>query len=55
MEFNQDNKVIILCAKGMEIEGHGQLTEAGNLFIEAWNLATTDFEKFTAAHYVARH
>lgn len=55
MEFNQDNKVIQLCTKGMEMEGRGQATEANNLFIEAWNLATTDVEKFTAAHYVARH
>lgn len=54
MEFNQDNKVIQLCAKGMELEGQGKLTEASNLFDEAWNMATTDFEKFTAAHYVAR-
>jgi tetratricopeptide (TPR) repeat protein len=54
MEFNQDNKVVQLCAKGMELEGQGQLTEASNLFDEAWNAATNDFEKFTAAHYVAR-
>ena len=55
MEFNQDNKVIQLCAKGMELEGHGQTADASNLFNEAWDIATTDFEKFTAAHYVARH
>ncbi len=55
MEFNQDNKVIQLCAKGMEFEGHGQPAEASNLFNEAWDVATTDFDKFTAAHYVARH
>lgn len=55
MEFNQDNKVIQLCARGMELEGNGKPADASNLFNEAWNLATTDFEKFTAAHYVARH
>ncbi|MEO8109604.1 MAG: tetratricopeptide repeat protein [Ginsengibacter sp.] len=55
MEFNQDNKVIQLCAKGMELEGHGRPADASNLFNEAWNLATTDFEKFAASHYVARH
>ena len=55
MEFNQDNKVIQLCAKGMELEGHGKPADASSLFNEAWRLATTDFEKFTAAHYVARH
>lgn len=55
MEFDQNNEVIQLCAKGMELEGYGQISEASNLFDEAWNLATSDFEKFTAAHYVARH
>jgi rifampin ADP-ribosylating transferase len=55
MEFTQDNKIVQLCTKGMELEGQGQLTEARDLFNEAWNTATTDFEKFTAAHYVARH
>ena len=29
--------------------------QAKNLFLQAWNLATTDVEKFTAAHYLARH
>ena len=55
MEFNQDNKVVQLCATGMDLEGQGKLAEASNHFEEAWNLASTDFEKFTAAHYVARH
>ena len=55
MEFNQDNKVVQLCATGMELEGQGKLAEAGSCFEEAWNIAATDFEKFTAAHYVARH
>ena len=55
MEFNQDNKVIQLCAKGMELEGQGKLTEATNYFEEGWNFAGTDLEKFIAAHYVARH
>lgn len=55
MEFTQDNKIVQLCAKGMELEGQGQLTDASNLFDEAWDIATTDFEKFMAAHYVARY
>ena len=29
--------------------------EAGKLFLQAWNEATTDFEKYIAAHFVARH
>ena len=55
MEFDQENKVVQLCAKGMDLAGQGQLTEASDLFGDAWNAATNDFEKFTAAHYVARH
>lgn len=55
MEFNKDNKVVELCTKGMELEGQGQTKEARILFNKAWDLAITDFEKFTAAHYVARH
>ena len=55
MDFNQDNKIVQLCARGMELEGLGQSAEAIFLFGEAWNTATTDFEKFVAAHYVARH
>ena len=55
MTFDQNNKVVQLCAKGMELEGQGKLTEAGILFNEAWNIAVNDIEKLTAAHYVARH
>jgi len=55
MEFNQDNRVVQLCAAGMELEGQGKLAEASIHFEEAWGVATTNFEKFTAAHYVARH
>ena len=29
--------------------------EAYQLFLQAWNEAANDLEKFTAAHYVARH
>jgi rifampin ADP-ribosylating transferase len=39
----------------MEMEVKGNPEEASKLFLQAWNEATTDFEKFTAAHYVARH
>ena len=55
MEFDQNNNVIKLCAQGMEMEGNGKPEEANKLFTQAWNEATNDFEKFTAAHYVARH
>ncbi len=39
----------------MDMEGQGRPEEAKRLFETAWNEATNDLEKFTAAHYVARH
>lgn len=55
MEFDINNGVVKLCAEGMLLEGQGKANEALHLFNQAWAIATTDFEKFTAAHYVARH
>ena len=55
MEFNPNNNVIKLCIQGMNLEENGKPEEASKVFLQAWNEATTDFEKFTAAHYVARH
>lgn len=55
MQFNQDSKSIQLCIQGMELEGQGQPTSALLLFQEAWNEAINDTDKFTAAHYIARH
>jgi rifampin ADP-ribosylating transferase len=55
MEFDPRNNVVKLCVQGMEMEGKGKPEEASRLFLQAWNEATTDFEKFTAAHFVARH
>jgi tetratricopeptide (TPR) repeat protein len=55
MQFDPDNKIVQLCAKGMEMELAKKPNEAKALFLLAWDEAATDFEKFTAAHYVARH
>jgi len=55
MEFNPDSNVVKLCIQGMDLEGKGKPEEASILFLQAWNEATNDFEKFIAAHYVARH
>jgi tetratricopeptide (TPR) repeat protein len=55
MQFDTNNKIVKLCAEGMEFEGLGRKKEALKLFQQAWNEATNDFEKFTSAHYVARH
>jgi hypothetical protein len=55
MDFNPNNHIIKLCIQGMQMEAEGKPEEASRLFVQAWNEATHDFEKFTAAYYVARH
>lgn len=55
MQFDPNNNVVKLCAQGMEMEGQGNPKDASKLFLKAWNESTNDFEKFTSAHYVARH
>lgn len=55
MHFDPNNKIVKLCAKGIELEGLGRRKEALKLFQQAWDEATNDFEKFTSAHYIARH
>ena len=55
MEFNPNNNIVKLCLQGMDLEGKSKPEEASRIFLQAWNEATNDFEKFTAAYYVARH
>ena len=55
MEFNPNNNIVKLCLQGMDLEEKGKPEEASGIFLQAWNEATNDFEKFIAAHYVARH
>lgn len=55
MEFSPNNNVIKRCVQGMAMEENGKPEEARSLFLQAWNEAANDFEKFTAAYFVARH
>ena len=55
MEFDPNNNVVKLCMKGTDMEEKGNPEEAGRFFLQAWNEATDDFEKYTAAHFVARY
>ncbi|MGN6569023.1 MAG: tetratricopeptide repeat protein [Flavipsychrobacter sp.] len=55
MKFDPNNPVIQLCATGMQLEAQGKIDEAVQSFQKAWSLAANDFERFTAAHYVARN
>jgi tetratricopeptide (TPR) repeat protein len=54
MEFSPSNHVVKLCVQGIIMEEKGNAEEAGKLFFQAWDEATNDFEKFLAAHFVAR-
>jgi hypothetical protein len=54
MQFDPENKVIKLCVNGMNAEARGAHQEALSLFQAAWDQSTTDFERFTSAHYLAR-
>lgn len=55
MEFDPNNKIVKLCIQGMGMEENGKPEEASKLFLQAWEEGTNDFEKFIAAHYIARH
>lgn len=39
----------------MGLEEKGKPEEANTLFLQAWDKSTNSFERFIAAHYVARH
>ncbi len=55
MQFDPENKVVELCAEGMQAEAEGNAEKAHALFQQAWDIAENDFEAFTAAHYLARN
>ncbi len=54
MEFNPHNPIIKLCMQGMAEEENGNRDEAGKIFLQAYNEATNDFEKYLSAYYLAR-
>jgi rifampin ADP-ribosylating transferase len=55
MEFSPKNNVVKLCLQGMNLEENGRGEEAKDIFLHAWDEASSGFEKFIAAHFVARH
>nr|WP_293902485.1 NAD(+)--rifampin ADP-ribosyltransferase [Sporocytophaga sp.] len=55
MEFSPFNNVVKLCLQGMDMEQKGIPQEALKLFLQGWNEATNDFEKFLSAFYIARN
>jgi hypothetical protein len=55
MEFKPGNHIIQLCLKGIDLETKDQPEEASLIFMQAWQEAADDLEKFLAAYFVARH
>jgi hypothetical protein len=55
MEFSPSNAIVKLCVQGMSMGGEGRPDEASQVFLQAWNEAANDFEKYMAAYFVARH
>lgn len=54
-KFNPKNKIIRLCMMAMSMEDKDNYEEASELFLQAWNEAVDDFEKFIAAYHIAKH
>jgi tetratricopeptide (TPR) repeat protein len=55
MDFTPRNTVTRLCARGMNEEALGNLDTAFQLYLEAWEIAVSDADKFTAARSLGRH
>lgn len=54
MLFDSQNPIIKLCAEGIEKEGLNQHQDARELYQQAWEKASNNFEKYISAHYLAR-
>ncbi|MFY9177490.1 MAG: NAD(+)--rifampin ADP-ribosyltransferase [Caldicoprobacterales bacterium] len=52
VKFDPRNPVIQLCMKGMVLEESGNLGDAINVFYEAWDQTSNDFEKFIVAYHL---
>ena len=52
--LDTENPVVKMCIAGTQAEFQGQLESAAALYMQAWQLATDDYEACIAAHYVAR-
>ena len=54
LPIDKTNKVVMLCAAGIEAEMQGDFTTAIQQYAKAWEAGTNDFEACIAAHYMAR-
>ena len=53
--MDKNNAIIKLFHKGMQEECVGSISSAQELFVQAWDEASNDWEKCIAAHFVARN
>ena len=51
MKFDPSNPIIQLCMKGMALEESGNLKDAIEAFLEAWNQTSDDYERFIASYH----
>lgn len=54
-KFDPKNKIIKLCMLGMGMEAKGNSKEGSKLFLQAFNEAENDFEKFIAAYHIGKY
>lgn len=54
MEFSPANKIVKLCIQGMALEDQGKPDDAKHLFLQAYDEAEDDFERYLAVYYLAR-
>lgn len=55
MEFSPSNHIVKRCLQGMAMADNGNPEEAIRLFLQGWNEATNDFEKYLSAYFLGRH
>jgi tetratricopeptide (TPR) repeat protein len=54
MEVDPNNPIVKLCAEGISAEMAGRTEQAANLYRQAWEARTDDYDACVAAHYLAR-
>ena len=52
MKFDPSNSIIQLCMKGMALEESGNLDDAIETFLKAWNQTSDDYERFIVAYHL---
>ncbi len=52
--MDPNNPIVLLCARGIQAEQEGRMTDAHSSYEEAWGARSNDFEGCIAAHYLAR-